>query len=604
MSAPPEPQESTWRLGEIFGGIWSQSDLAAALQEIAEGICQFAGFGVAAISVLRDNNQLEVVAVAGDADARATLLNDRWSMSTLEANIDMSDRWGKLCFVPAERVEGQRLDEPGWVPDEVPGNAEGPDAWQAMDLLFVPLEDDEGGLSGVLAVDLPIDGRRPGKERQELVSRYAAHSARAVAALMDRDRLIERARLSDAVRPIVREAIATLEVDQLLTACQPAIMNSFAASGTWIQAFDDVGDGPGAIYAAEEARIHLGEHLMELAREAAETCWREQRVAIVSRTNDMAPLLDPEPRDEVLEFLDSIGGRTMLFAPLGVGQECLGNLVLIRAEAKEWTRAESDAALDISHDLGQAIFNARLFSSERRLLAELREIDAFKGQLISTVSHEFKTPLTAIRAHAELLALSPLEPEDAELVTGIGRNTERLTDLVNDLLVLSRVRDSRRPLDAQRVDLRGIARDAAELLRVQAATREIALRVNEGSPVLVAVEPAEIARATSNLVSNAVKYSDPGGVVEIDVSRVDGVARLSIRDRGIGISVEDQERLFEEFFRSTNPEARARPGTGLGLAIVERIAHRHQGQVAVESAPGRGSVFTLELPAGHRASTD
>ena len=125
-----------------------------------------------------------------------------------------------------------------------------------------------------------------------------------------------------------------------------------------------------------------------------------------------------------------------------------------RRDGPEWTEVEADAALDIGHDLGRAILNARTFEREHKLLQELQELDSYKSQLITTVSHEFKNPLTSIVGHLELLESVELDPMEGRSLEAIARNTGRLQRLVADMLLLSKVGDPNCPLEAQPIDLR------------------------------------------------------------------------------------------------------------------------------------------------------
>ena len=195
------------------------------------------GFGVAAISVAprqrraRDRRRLR------QRDAREELLGKRRALSTLEADIAKADWWGPLCFVPEERVI-DRLEDPGWVPDVTP--VDDLNAWNPLDFLFSPLRDDVGDPVGMLAMDLPADGLRPDEDRQRLLQRYAEYSAKAVNALLARERLTERLRLAETARSIVRTASAQLNLDRILADCQAAIVEGFGAQGIWIQTFDDL----------------------------------------------------------------------------------------------------------------------------------------------------------------------------------------------------------------------------------------------------------------------------------------------------------------------------------------------------------------------------
>jgi signal transduction histidine kinase len=594
-----ESPDTGLRLDEIMSGAWSQAELVDALQEIADGVYGVVGFGVAAISVLRDNDELEIVAVSGNADAREELLGKRRALSTLEADIAMADWWGPLCFVPEERVV-DRLEDPGWVPDVVP--VDDPNAWKPLDFLFSPLRDDVGDPVGVLAVDLPADGLRPDQERQRLLQRYADYSAKAVNALLARERLTERLRLAETARSIVRTASAQLDLDRILADCQEAIVEGFGAHGMWIQTFEGVSGtaGHGAVFATDGPPARLTDSLVQIAVQAAHRCWDDQRVAFVSRRRPPTKeVLSAEEREAVLAYLDSIGIASLLFVPLGAGPECLGNLVLTRTQKDaEWTQVEADAAFDIGHDLGRAVLNARLFQREKQLLEEMRELDSYKSQLIKTVSHEFKNPLTSILGHLELMEGVELDAMGGRSLEVIARNTNRLQRLVADMLLLSSVNDPNRPLDPRKVDLHEVLEDVHEIVGVQAEARAIKIVVDApDTAVNAAGERSELERVLVNLISNAVKYSPEDAMVSVQLDRVGDTVRLTVTDQGLGISKSDQLRLFDEFFRSSNPDATRRPGTGLGLAIVKRIIDRHAGEITVESKLGEGSTFQVSLPA-------
>ena len=591
------PQSSSAQSSTRRGG---DGRLTTALDPQDQGPQDACGvFGVAAISVLRDNDELEIVAVSGNADAREELLGKRRALSTLEADIAMADWWGPLCFVPEERVV-DRLEDPGWVPDVTP--VDDVNAWKPLDFLFSPLRDDVGDPVGVLAVDLPADGLRPDEDRQRLLQRYAEYSAKAVNALLARERLTERLRLAETARSIVRTASAQLNLDRILADCQGAIVEGFGAHGLWIQTFDDLDSREhGVVFSNAGAGVDLPADMNQVAHHSARALWDAQRVTITTRRRPPSshdPLSEDE-RDRILDFLDGIGIGSMLFVPLGAGPECLGCLALTRTEdGPEWTQVEADAALDIGHDLGRAVLNARLFEREKKLLEEMRELDSYKSQLIKTVSHEFKNPLTSIVGHLELLESVELDPMEGRSLEVIARNTGRLQRLVADMLLLASVGDPNRPLEARPIDLRDVIDDVHEIVGVQAEAKAIKIAVDApNEPVCAAGERDEIERLCVNLISNAVKYSPEDSEVSVHLERRVDTVVLSVTDQGLGISEEDQVRLFDEFFRSNNPEATQRPGTGLGLAIVKRIVDRHEGEITVRSEMGRGSTFEVTLPA-------
>jgi signal transduction histidine kinase len=578
---------------------WPDAPSRDALQLIAEGVTRVAGFGIAAISVVRSDGKLEVMAVAGSDDAWESLQGRRTPVDQLSREIDKADDWGLLRFVPHERLDPSAGEAWGWVPDIEPAD-EHPDSWHPLDLLIAPLYDRHQVLRGTLAMDMPFDGRRPGETQRAVLNTYAEQARQAVIVALEREALAEQVRMAEAARRIVRRATAQLSLDRIIADSREALVDGFRAAGMWLQTFDR--DGHGAIYSADGVEIQLGSQLIEIAEHTARRAWAEQRVAFVGRELPFASMVTGDEQGLILDFLHSIGVDSLLFAPLGAGPECVGNLVLTRvAGGPEWTEAEATAALDVGHDLGRAILNARTFQREHELVEELQELDVYKGQLIATVAHELKNPLTSVMGHLEMLESAPdMTGTTRASLQAMQRGTRRMVRVIDDLLLLSKVGDADNPVIATPVDLRRIVEDVVDLTTLAAEQKDLAVTVElPDHPVLALGDADELDRVCANLVSNAVKYTPEHGRVRISVDRSgrDEVT-LVVSDEGIGISEADRERLGTEFFRSSNPRAVAQPGTGLGLAIVRRIVDRHRGRLVVESELGHGSSFRVHLPAG------
>ena len=271
--------------------------------------------------------------------------------------------------------------------------------------------------------------------------------------------------------------------------------------------------------------------------------------------------------------------------------------MLIRSDVtRSWGGEESEAALVIGHEIGRAVLHARLYERERELNGELQELDRYKGELISTITHELKTPLTTILGHAELLEETPA-PQDS--VRAIARNAERLQTLAEDLLLLAKVKDPHRPMIAVPVDVSALVRDTHDLFDLLARRREVALLVDDGvgtGSLHAHGDRDELERALINVVGNALKYTPTGGSVHLAVHTDGADVVFTCRDTGLGIAEDDHDTLFDEFNRSSNPDAQARPGSGLGLAIVKRIVDRHRGTITLESTLGEGSTFRIAVP--------
>ncbi|WP_432477691.1 sensor histidine kinase [Nocardioides sp. GXQ0305] len=575
-----------------------------ALQLIAESVTELVGFQLACISVVRTSpdgtQELEVIADAGDDLTGEIIIGRRTPLKSLLLEIEKAEVWGQFRFLPHELLETQEVgEEYGWaVPDIEPIDA--PDAWHPLDLLVALLHDDQGTLRGTLAIDLPDDGRRPGPEQRRLLERFAAQAGRAVVTALEREELAEQVRLAETARTIVRQANAQEGLDRILQDCQQGLVEGFRSRGSWIQTFDEDGAGTGAIHSSAGIDVRLPDGLVGLAERAARRAWADQSVVVVTGDRPAHDVLAEDDHRRIVAFLDAIGVGSLLFVPLGAGSECLGNLVLTRADGDpEWSELDRTAALDIGHDLGRVVLNARNFEREHQLVVELRALDAYKGQLIGTVSHELKNPLAAVSGYLEMLQSSPeLGPGSRSAVEAMSRGATRLGRVVDDLLLLSKVGDPSHAIIPAPVDLVPLVAEVVDLIDVQARQKGIPITTEVSGGWLVAHGDAwEIDRVVTNLLSNAVKYTAPGGSVGVRLWRDDEGVHVTVSDEGLGISADDQEHLFDEFFRSTNPEAVREPGTGLGLAIVRRIVDRHDGRIRVDSEVGRGSVFTVTLPA-------
>lgn len=232
---------------------------------------------------------------------------------------------------------------------------------------------------------------------------------------------------------------------------------------------------------------------------------------------------------------------------------------------------------------------------------ERARVDRIRKDFVANVSHELKTPLAGLSLLAATLQTAvDDDPEGArDFARRLQGEIGRLTDLVEDLLALSEL-DETPPVedsDTTRVDVAAIARDVAAFSQTQAREREIRLDVEALSPASVRGNPVALTALVRNLVDNALRYTEPGGRVSVTVTLVDGRVTLKVADDGVGIPRDDRERIFERFYRVDRARSRATGGTGLGLSIVKNVAQVHGGSVAVESAVGVGSTFTVELPA-------
>ena len=231
--------------------------------------------------------------------------------------------------------------------------------------------------------------------------------------------------------------------------------------------------------------------------------------------------------------------------------------------------------------------------------ATLRELERLKTEFVNNVSHELRTPLTSIHAALGLLAggvAGDLPPEAHEMVAVAHRNSERLLRLVNDLLDIGKIEAGSMQFDVRPHDLMPLVRRALAETAAFAEPHGIALRLDGGADGARAMlDPDRFIQALTNLLSNAIKFSPRGGEVIVRVTARSGFWRVAVIDQGQGIPADKQEQIFERFFQVDGPQGRPRGGTGLGLAIVRSVMDNLGGTVGLESKPGHGTTFWLDL---------
>ncbi|HEV7875733.1 MAG TPA: ATP-binding protein [Nocardioides sp.] len=241
-----------------------------------------------------------------------------------------------------------------------------------------------------------------------------------------------------------------------------------------------------------------------------------------------------------------------------------------------------------------------------RDVTQRREVDRMKDEFLSVVSHELRTPLTSIRGSLGLLAsgkLGDLTPRAGSMVTIALQSSERLTRLINDLLDIERIESGTRPMEVSAHDARQLLAAAAK--QIDGLATSVGVRVEVGASTgRVLADDDGIMQTLTNLLGNAIKYSEPGGSVVLDAAEDEGLVLFRVRDQGRGIPADKLETVFERFEQVDSSDARQKGGTGLGLAISRSIIERHGGRIWAESELGVGTTVKFTLPSVRRRPAD
>jgi signal transduction histidine kinase len=314
------------------------------------------------------------------------------------------------------------------------------------------------------------------------------------------------------------------------------------------------------------------------------------------------PILAPDITDEFLrrncedeehmELVRAIGTRSAVIVPLVARGQTLGVFTLGSGTPGRYGRADLELAQELAHRAAIAIDNARLHRQTQRAVR-------MRDEFLLVASHELRTPMTALTISLKTLQRAEQSGRSAN-GAGVSQSVElasrqgtRLNRLIGDILDISRIETRSLPLELAPVELGAIVRDVAQGFAADLAAARCPLSIRCDGPVVGRWDPLRVGQVVTNLLSNAVKFG-AGRPVEIHLGEEAGLARLSVQDHGIGIDPSYQARIFDRFERAVSVQHYG--GLGLGLYISRRIVEAHGGSIRVESQPGVGSTFTVEVP--------
>jgi signal transduction histidine kinase len=348
------------------------------------------------------------------------------------------------------------------------------------------------------------------------------------------------------------------------------------------------------------------DHLQDLQ----EVLIRENALPLIIRIEQPEPgddkenqLLTHPAHNELAHQMPDLPSQILV--PIKRESEMNGVIYLATTAKSVFTPENIEFLSRLSDHAAIAISNAQLY-------AEVQAANKAKSEFVSAAAHELKNPLTSIKGYSDLLVagtVGPVNEGQAGFLTTIRSNAERMRTLVSDLQDISRIEAGQLLLNLESHSLDGIVQEVAISFEGQIVAKEQQLVINlpEDLP-LVWCDNTRMVQVLTNLVSNANKYSPPGGLIGITAERIiqtkeaEGtrpLIQVSVADNGFGISREDQKKLFEQFFRSEDSRIRESTGTGLGLSITKRLVEIQGGKLWFETELGHGTTFYFTVPAAH-----
>jgi signal transduction histidine kinase len=307
-----------------------------------------------------------------------------------------------------------------------------------------------------------------------------------------------------------------------------------------------------------------------------------------------------DPRSQYPQIAAAMGYRSAAFVPMLREGDVIGCIFVGRGVVQPFTDKQIALLKTFADQAVIAVENVRLFHEIQEKTRELEAANRHKDEFLASMSHELRTPLNAVIGFSEVLLermFGELNDKQEEYLGDILASGRHLLSLINDILDLAKIEAGRMELDLEDFDLAQAIDNAVVLVRERATRKGLVLETAL-APALgeVRADQRKIKQVLLNLLSNAVKFTPEGGRVEVRAARADDHVEVSVSDTGIGIAVEDQETVFEEFRQVGTDYAKKHEGTGLGLTLSRKFVELHGGRIAVKSRLGEGSTFTFTLP--------
>ncbi|MDP3064294.1 MAG: ATP-binding protein [Chloroflexota bacterium] len=343
-------------------------------------------------------------------------------------------------------------------------------------------------------------------------------------------------------------------------------------------------------------RLHPGEGV-------AGVVFQTEANLVCNSASEVEVLLRDARRENYQRLLAARGGlppQCLVAVPLRSRGQVQGSLVLVGLRQQAAFSPSEVRVVAAFASYASVVIEISRLLRETGQMAALKEADRLKSEFLSNVSHELRTPLTSIRISIEsLLAAVSEGPGDPQirLMRNIQRNVDRLAALVSELLDMARLQSGRMELRREQMDLREVVRESVETIRPLAEGKDIRLEVQLPARRLPAlVDKGRLGQALLNLLTNATEYTPPHGAITVVARSHDGRLLMSVEDTGPGIPADEQDKIFERFYRGAASSGQRRAGMGLGLPIAKALVELHGGALWVESSEGKGATFLISLP--------
>jgi signal transduction histidine kinase len=588
---------------ELTTSILSMRDLDTLLRKIADAITDDFGFEQCDLFLLNEEKDAFVLKLTKGYPVNLTEKVDGLAKSVAGMNEDLAlaERLGRFTYLFKADPDTNSQNYYGLLHPERAGlPREHPDDWHELDVLYITFEDAEGNIIGFMEPDGPRSNKLPSKALITNLEIFAGLASIAIA----------NAEMLGILQSTVRRYKAMLHSTA-----------SLQEPGDLKTTLKTIGDSLNEFVPCDELSIYRVDWTKGLLIPLYATGpYMNEVMADIGGLTGLAGVVAKSGKVEIVEDsmaddrVEDIPGiedleiaQTMMAIPLKGKAGVEGVLELYRDKSRKFTQLEYTLAEPFAAHAAIAIENAKLredlkenFDSVQRAYEEMKDLDRMKDSLVDTISHEMRTPLTTVMGYLEMASVGmygDVPPKMKVKFETMLESVKRINQLVSAMLELSRLEKKTLKLDFEPVNIAMVTREVLKELEPLIAAKKHKVTVLFGNDLPVAeADRLRIHDVIENLVGNAVKYTNPGGEITIGADILGGKMHMWVKDNGIGIPPEEQDKIFDRFFLAEAGLTREDGRLGVGLHISREIIKRHGGEMWFESVKGIGSTFHFAIP--------
>jgi len=595
---------------ELAASLMRSQDVDKILKNIVDVITDDFGFEACDAFLLdEERNNFVLRATKGfSLEVTKKVAGLAKSTEIVREDLEKTSKIGKFTYLLKSEPETNGREYYSVLhPERVKLPRKDPTDWHELDVLYVAFEDSEGKIVGFLEPDGPRDGKLPNEALVRNLEIFASLTSVAVA----------NAKLVNALNRTVKLFRNMLDITVMMQ--QPVDLKEtlrvIAEKLNELMPFDEV-----SVYTVDWKKqllvpiLATGPFADEVMADIGPITGLAGIVAKSGQMDIVEDSIEDERVEDIPGLQDIEVRQTMMAIPLKGKRGVEGVLELYRDKSQQFTKVEVAIAEPFAAHAAIAIENARLreelkqnLDTVQQAYDDVKDLDQMKDSLVDTISHELRTPLTTILGYVEMTnsgLYGEVTPKMQEKFKSILEQANRINRLVSEMLEMSRLEKKSFKLDFENVNLAMVCREVLHDLEEEVKHKNHTITVLFGNELpMVQADRVRTHDVIENMISNAIKYTDPGGKITVGADILSGKVHMWVEDTGVGIAEDDHDKLFDRFFLADAGLMRADGRVGIGLYTSREIVRRHGGEMWFESKKGVGSTFHFSLPMHQKPRT-